>query len=62
VHDRVAHTTERVSVSSSGAQGNGDSNGPCMSADGRFVAFVSAANNLVDGDTNGFLIYLSATC
>src|SRR4051812_42387554 len=47
--------TERVSVSSSGRQGNGNSGfytPPALSADGRFVAFGSAATNLVKGDTN----------
>jgi Tol biopolymer transport system component len=42
-----------VSVSSSGAQGTGQSGGPAMSADGRFVAFNSFASNLVAGDANG---------
>ena len=46
-------TTERVSVSSGGAQGNGDSVGEAISAGGRFVAFGSDASNLVPGDTNG---------
>ena len=47
-------STERVSVSSAGEQGNGDSACyPSISADGRFVAFESAATNLVAGDTNG---------
>ena len=46
-------TTERVSVASGGAQGNGDSYRPAISADGRYVAFVSDATNLVPGDTNG---------
>ena len=46
-------TTERVSVSSGGAQGNSVSSDPAISADGRFVAFESAASNLVPGDTNG---------
>lgn len=46
-------TTTRVSVSSAGQQGNyGDSWGPSLSADGRFVAFTSYASNLVAGDTN----------
>jgi Tol biopolymer transport system component len=47
--------TTRVSVDSSGAQGNGESNSPAISANGRFVAFHSAAINLVDGDTNEFI-------
>jgi trimeric autotransporter adhesin len=45
---------ERVSVSSAGAQGNASSNDAAISADGRFVAFSSAASNLVSGDTNVF--------
>ena len=53
VHDRDTGLTERVSVSSSGAQGNSNSSNPSISADGRFVAFESYARNLVDGDTNG---------
>src|SRR5438045_9191507 len=46
-------STKRVSVASLGAQGNGDSEGPSISTDGRFVAFYSLASNLVAGDTNG---------
>ncbi len=51
-------TTERVSVSSSGVQGNDGKEhdrrfAPSMSADGRFVAFDSLASNLVENDTNG---------
>jgi Tol biopolymer transport system component len=53
VRDRLAGTTERVSVSSSGGQANGRSYRPSISADGRFVAFESFASNLVPGDTNG---------
>ncbi len=58
VRDRVARTTERVSVSSLGAQANGDSfsylfpNSVAISADGRLVSFSSSASNLVPGDTN----------
>ncbi len=53
VHDRQTGTTERVSISSSGAQANSDSNAPSISADGRFVLFASTASNLVSDDTNG---------
>jgi Tol biopolymer transport system component len=53
VRDRAAGTTVRVSVSSSGEEGDNSSWGPCLSADGRFVAFSSVATNLVAGDTNG---------
>jgi Tol biopolymer transport system component len=53
VRDRQGGATERVSVDSAGAQGNAFSGFPTMSADGRFVAFLSFATNLVAGDTNG---------
>jgi Tol biopolymer transport system component len=43
----------RVSVSSAGAQANGSSRRPAISADGRFVAFESEASNLVASDQNG---------
>jgi Tol biopolymer transport system component len=45
---------ELVSRSSRGAQGNNDSDRPALSADGRWVAFVSLAENLVPDDTNLF--------
>src|SRR5438132_3749239 len=48
-----AQTTERVSVASGGTEGNDASLGSALSADGRFVAFDSAATDLVAGDTNG---------
>ncbi len=53
VHDLRTGTTERVSVSSAGRQGNGTSRAPSISANGRFVAFASSARNLVRDDTNG---------
>ncbi len=43
----------RVSVDSSGIEGNSQSNSPSISADGRYVALASEADNLVDGDING---------
>ena len=52
LHDRQSGTTERVSVSSNGAEGDSFSEAPAISADGRIVAFQSAASNLVPGDTN----------
>jgi Tol biopolymer transport system component len=59
VRDRVSGATERVSVDSSGLEGNDSSYGPSISSDGRFVAFVSTATNLVPGDTNaGWDIFL----
>ena len=52
VRDRVAGTTERVSVSSAGRQGNDESWYPRIGADGRLVAFESSASNLVADDRN----------
>jgi uncharacterized repeat protein (TIGR01451 family) len=59
VHDRLTNITERVSVSSRERQGNehsgliGVAAYPAISGDGRFVAFVSQADNLVSKDNNG---------
>ncbi len=54
VRDRQTGATERVSVDSAEAQASDDSShSPAISADGRFVAFVSGASNLVPIDTNG---------
>jgi probable HAF family extracellular repeat protein len=53
VRNRSAGWTSRVSVATSGVQGNNTSTNPSMSADGRFVVFESDATNLVAGDTNG---------
>jgi hypothetical protein len=58
VHDRVSGKTDRVSVSSTGAQANGPSCnvvsfiGLGISDNGRFVVFDSEASNLVPDDTN----------
>src|SRR5262249_47379912 len=48
-----AQQLTRVSVSSIGEQGIYDSFAPSISADGRFVAFVSYSWNLVTDDGNG---------
>jgi WD40-like Beta Propeller Repeat len=53
VNDRSTGATTRVSVASDGTQANAGSFDPSISADGRFVAYWSAASNLVSGDTNG---------
>lgn len=59
VRDRLTGTTERVSVSSSGAQSNGSSLGPKISADGRYVVFYSDATNLISNDaTSSYDVYL----
>jgi Tol biopolymer transport system component len=51
----VSRHTNRVSLASNGMQGNSDSWYPAISADGRFVAFQSWADNLVYGGSNGAL-------
>jgi class 3 adenylate cyclase/Tol biopolymer transport system component len=43
---------ERVSVSSDGAEANGASFAPAISSNGRYVAFLSDASDLIEGDTN----------
>jgi hypothetical protein len=53
VHDVKVGATARVSVDSAGAQANAGSLTPSISGNGRFVAFLSLAGNLVPGDTNG---------
>jgi hypothetical protein len=52
VHDLATGMTARVSISSSGEEGNGGGFSPAISSDGRFVAFESGSTNLVPGDTN----------
>jgi hypothetical protein len=46
VHVLAEARTERVSVSSTGGEANGASSQPSLSADGRFVGFLSLATNL----------------
>ncbi len=55
LRDRLSGTTERISVSSAGVEGNGSSSGPTISADGRYVAFASLATNFAAGDSNSGL-------
>jgi Tol biopolymer transport system component len=53
LHDRLSGQTTLVSVSSTGVQGQGNSQRPVLAGGGQFVAFDSSAGNLVPGDTNG---------
>jgi Tol biopolymer transport system component len=53
VHDLRTSQTTRVSVSSTGAEADGPSEKPSLSADGKVVTFPSAATNLVPDDRNG---------
>jgi len=52
VHDRQTGETTRVSVASDDSQADNGSSWPSISADGRYVVFLSNATNLVSGDTN----------
>lgn len=52
VHDRSSGETVRVSVNAEGVEGNKASSQTRIAANGRFVAFFSAATNLVRSDTN----------
>ena len=52
VRDLLNGTTMLASASLYGGTGNGVSRNSVMTPDGRYVAFVSAATNLVAGDTN----------
>lgn len=51
--DRNSGETKLVSIGMNGAEGNGDSFAPSISADGMTVAYESYATNLVPIDTNG---------
>jgi Tol biopolymer transport system component len=51
--DNLTGETRLVSAAVGGAEGNGDSWAPSISADGLVVVFESYASNLVAGDTNG---------
>lgn len=51
VRDRLNATTERVSVSTAGEQGNSESHEPKLSDDGKVIVFHSSSDNLVPDDT-----------
>jgi len=57
VHDRDTDVTARISISTTGVEGNGfSSTGSTranLSADGQMAVFETQADNLVDGDTAG---------
>ena len=57
-----APTTQTVSVAKDGTSGNEASHSPVISADGRYVAFSSAATNLVTGAPEGRQVYLRDMC
>ncbi len=53
VRDLVTNGLTRASVAAGGGNGDADSISPSISGNGRFVAFLSSASNLVAGDGNG---------
>ncbi len=54
VRDLVKKSTSRVSISSTGEEGNQSSYWPFISADGGYVTFTSDADDLVDTDSNSY--------
>jgi WD40-like Beta Propeller Repeat len=57
-----APETQTVSVAKDGTAGNDASHSPVISTDGRYVAFSSAATNLVSGAPAGRQVYLRDMC
>jgi hypothetical protein len=55
-------STHVVSVAADGTSGNADSHNAVVTPDGRYVAFSSAATNLVEGAPAGRQVYLHDTC
>ena len=52
LRDRQTNELSRVSVAVDGADANGLSSWPSITPDGRYIAFLSAASNLVADDSN----------
>jgi Tol biopolymer transport system component len=61
LHDMVTGATTRISVSSSGAQLNGESDHPSISADGRFIAYTSRGVTGKTGKGRGIFVHDTAT-
>jgi len=55
-------STRVVSVAADGTAGNADSHNAVVTPDGRYVAFSSAATNLVAGAPAGRQVYMHDTC
>jgi Tol biopolymer transport system component len=53
VRDRMLKTTSRISIGQRGEESNELPNSIAMTSDGNAIAFMSFADNLVPGDTNG---------
>lgn len=55
VHDNLTGATVLISRGIGGGVANGASMRPCLSSDGRYVAFTSTASNLIWDDMNGMV-------
>jgi len=62
VQNGCTPSTKLISVAADNTPGNADSHTPVISADGRYIAFSSAATNLLEGAAPGRQIYLRDSC
>src|SRR5271157_729993 len=62
VQNGCTPSTKLISVAADNTPGNADSHTPVISADGRYIAFSSAATNLLEGAPAGRQVYLRDTC
>lgn len=62
VQNGCTPSTKLVSVAADNTPGNADSHTPVISADGRYIAFSSAATNLLEGAPAGRQVYVRDTC
>jgi hypothetical protein len=62
VQNGCTASTKLISVAADNTPGNADSHTPVISADGRYIAFSSAATNLLEGTPAGRQVYLRDTC
>lgn len=62
VANSCSASTRVISAASDGTAGNADSHNAVITPDGRYVAFSSAATNLVEGAPAGRQVYVHDTC
>ncbi len=62
VQNGCTPSTKTISVAADNTPGNADSHTPVISADGRYIAFSSAATNLLESAPAGRQVYLRDTC
>jgi hypothetical protein len=62
VQNGCTPSTKLISVAADNSPGNADSHTPVISADGRYIAFSSAATNLLESAPAGRQVYLRDTC